>query len=419
VAWSDRTIEEAQRLEETGSTTPANDGPSHHPHTWWRRLRLAVAAGVLGAAVWFMVAQFQELESAARQLTHVRAGWMALAVAAEAGSMLAFALLQRRLLRASGTKVALLPMTAVTLASNAIDATFPGGVAWAAAWLFNQLGRWGVDRFRRVWMFLVAGGVSSFALFIVVGSGVELAGPHGPVASLRWLVFLLALIPVVALVLELFRDTGTVAALRTWAVRHLDRDVPGGRRILRLICSLVERFTAVRLRPLGWIEVLALALANWLLDCVVVVAALEALDVHVPWSAILVIYGLTQISAAFPLTPGGIGVVAGSLGALLSAYGVPTVDALSTVILYRILTFYILVPMGWGVFGILELRARHHPGPLRVQQMTRPLRGKSRPDQLVALSSGASVPDGQGAAPRTELDQHRRPRPAPPPPIGP
>lgn len=354
--------------------------------SWWRRLRFLLALAVLGGAVAFMVLRFQQLESAAGRLTQIQVGWLVVALLAEAGSMVAFACLQRRLLRASGADIPLGRMTALTLASNSINATFPGGVARAAAWLWSQLGRFGVDRFRRVWVFLVAGGVSSFALFLVVGSGVEIAGSDGPVAGFRWLVFLLALIPMGALVLEAFHRTRVVQAMRCWAVNLLSDEVPGGQRVLRGLGSLVERFTAVHLRPLGWLEVLVLALANWLLDCTVVVAALEALHIAVPWSAILVIYGLTQISASFPLTPGGIGVVAGSLGALLHAYGVPTVDALSAVILYRILTFYFLVPLGWGVFGILEFFARQHP------QGARQGAGVRTADPEEALPQGSPAP---------------------------
>ncbi len=327
---------------------------------WWRRAQVGLAIGVLGAAAWFMAAQFRTLEAAAQRLSRLDLRWVAVAVGAEASSMVAFAGLQRRLLRAAGSSVPLSAMTGLTLASNSIDATFPGGVAWAAAWLFSRLGRFGVDRFQRVWVFLVAGGVSSFALFLVVGSGVELAGSQGPVASLRWLVLLLALIPAVAVVLEAYRSSRFVSWLAGAVTKVVRDDVPGGRRLASLVARTFRRFTAVELRPLGWLEVLALGLANWLLDCLVLVACLEALHVSVPWRALLVIYGLTQISAAFPITPGGIGVVAGSLGALLHAYGLSGVEALSVVILYRILTFYVLVPLGWAVFGALELRSRYH-----------------------------------------------------------
>ena len=141
--------------------------------------------------------------------------------------MLTFAMMQRRLLRAGKIHIALSTMTAITLAANALTTTLPGGVAWAATWLFNQLGRRGVDRFVRTWMFLVAGGVSSFALFLVIAVGVETAGSHGPVASLRWLVFLLAIIPLLALLGEELHKKGLLHG-RGQRLLVLVARLPGG-----------------------------------------------------------------------------------------------------------------------------------------------------------------------------------------------
>jgi hypothetical protein len=62
--------------------------------------------------------------------------------------------------------------------------------------------------------------------------------------------------------------------------------------------------------------------------------------------------------AAFPITPGGLVVVEGTLAGLLTAYGVPTEAAFATVILYRIVSFWGLVPLGWGVWVWLDLLQR-------------------------------------------------------------
>lgn len=344
--------------------TGGDDGPGAPPphpvarrHRLLRHLRTGASVGLLAAAVVLITLRFSDVTAATERLAHVRPAWVVVAVVAEGGSMVAFALLQQRLLRAGGVHLGLFSMLAITLAGNALTGTLPGGVGWAAAWQFDQLGRRGVRRFLRVWEFLVAGGVSSFALFVVIAVGVETAGSRGPVSALRWLVFLLALIPLVALVVELLHGTRpvqrTVARLARWA-----GSVPGGRWLLGGARHLASRLTAVRLGPAGWAEVLGLALVNWMLDAAVVVAVMLSLGVGVPWSAILVIYGLTQIAASIPLTPGGIGVVAGSLAALLHAYGVATTGALAVVVLYRLLSFWVLVPVGWAVWGVLEARGR-------------------------------------------------------------
>lgn len=321
---------------------------------WVRRFALLV---LLGAAVWFLAQRGAELRGALHLLA--RADWrlVAIAVLFEAASMVVFARLQRWLLLAGHVRLPLRTMVEITLAGNAVAATLPGGVAWAAAWVFGQLRRRGVDRFLRVWVFLVAGAVSSFALFIVVAVGIEVAGGRGPVSDLRWAALALAAIPVFAVAVALARRWRPVLAAAA-VLGDVVRRLPGGGAVLRTVRSLFERLEAVHLSPLRWAEVLGLALLNWLYDCAVLVCAMLALHVGVPWRGIFVIYGLTQIAAALPITPGGLVVVEGSLAGLLTAYGVHTEAALATVVVYRIVSFWGIVPLGWAVWVALDLRQR-------------------------------------------------------------
>ena len=320
----------------------------------WKRARVVLSVGLLGAAAYFLAGRTSEVSSAWHLLGHLQWQWVGLALLFEAASMVVFARMQRWLLRAGGVTVPLGTMVEITLAGNAMAATLPGGVAWAGAWVFGQLRRRGVSRFLRLWMFLVAGAVSSFALFIVVAAGIELAGGKGPVAGLRWAALALAAIPVLA--------AGALAVRHRALVRHMGRlatDVLSRARsggwLLDHMRRLVGRVDAVRMNRASWAEVLGLALLNWLDDCAVLILCLVAVGATVPWRGIFVVYGLTQIAAVFPITPGGIGVVEGALGALLHAYGVPVDQAVATVIVYRIASFWGLVPIGWGVWVVLDL----------------------------------------------------------------
>ncbi|MGH9017253.1 MAG: lysylphosphatidylglycerol synthase transmembrane domain-containing protein [Acidimicrobiales bacterium] len=323
-----------------------------------------MALSVCGAAVGFLVARAGDFVAAARLVSRVDPGWVGLAVLFEAASMVVFARMQRWLLRAGGVRLPLRVMVEITLAGNALATTLPGGVAWAAVWAFGQLKRRGVDRFLRVWVFFVAGGLSSFALFLVVVLGIEVAGSRGPMADLRWAALVLALLPLTFLSAWLLRRHLPRRRGRNHqspAERGIESRSPVSRWAAApavRIRQLRARIDAVRLRPMGWAEVLGLALLNWLDDCFVVVASIEALHVPVPWRGIFVIYGISQIAAALPITPGGFGVVEGSLAALLTAYGMRTEDALAVVILYRLVSFWGLVPVGWIVFAALDFWPR-------------------------------------------------------------
>jgi uncharacterized protein (TIRG00374 family) len=324
---------------------------------WWRVLRAALSLTMVALAIYFLAARAHEIQDAWGLVRRAQLRWLGAAVLFEAASMVVFARIQRGLLRAGGVQLPLRTMVEITVAGNAVAATLPGGVAWAAAWVFGQLSRRGVDRFLRVWVFLVAGAVSSFALFVVVAVGVWLAGDKGPVAGLRWAVLALAAIPILALVAFPLRNTAPARRARALVVR-VAGSIPGGKLLRHLTHSLFDRLEAVHLSPEGWAEVLGLALLNWLYDCAVLIMSLLALGIAVPWRGIFVIYGVTQIAASLPITPGGLGVVEGSLAAMLHAYGVNTEQAIATVIVYRFVSFWGLVPIGWCFWVVLDMMQR-------------------------------------------------------------
>src|ERR1700733_13358750 len=184
---------------EPGAEPEPGDEDASPAKPWKRRwswIRRGITVALVGAAAWFLAQRGTELRHAVDLLRRVDWRLIGLAILFEAASMVVFARMQRLLVRAGGVNLSLRTMVEITLAGNAIAATLPGGVAWAASWAFGQLRRRGVSRFLRVWVFLVAGALSSFALFVVVAVGIEVAGNRGPVADLRWAAVSLAGIPI-------------------------------------------------------------------------------------------------------------------------------------------------------------------------------------------------------------------------------
>ncbi|MHB1924822.1 MAG: lysylphosphatidylglycerol synthase transmembrane domain-containing protein [Acidimicrobiales bacterium] len=324
--------------------------------SWLKRVVAVVLLGVAGYETYL---RRTEVSQALDMYDRLRLSYLALAIVLEAGSMVVFARLQRWLLQAGGVQIGLGEMVEITLAGNALGTSLPGGAAWAATWAFGQLRRRGADRVLAGWVILVAGALASFALFVLVAVGAWVAGNQGPVAHLRWLAAALAAIPVV--VGAGFLGAGRTGAVRrsiasiwAWARDHLPGAAPAG----RVVGNVHQSLQTVKPGPVGWLEVFGLALANWVDDAACLVACTLALHVHVPWRGLLVIYALTQISASLPITPGGLGVVEGSMAALLVAYGTPGSQALAVVLLYRIVSFWGLVPIGWGTWFWLEAGQR-------------------------------------------------------------
>jgi uncharacterized membrane protein YbhN (UPF0104 family) len=77
---------------------------------------------------------------------------------------------------------------------------------------------------------------------------------------------------------------------------------------------------------------------------------------------------VAQIAENLPITPGGIGVVEGTLSLLLVAYGMPTDTAVAAVLLYRIISFWVLVPVGWLTAGGLVVVQRRRSGETAVAE---------------------------------------------------
>jgi uncharacterized membrane protein YbhN (UPF0104 family) len=317
------------------------------------RLRATVAVALLGAAVFAAVSRSHELREASTLLAHPRWGWLVVAVGLEAASMLFFARIQQRLLRAGDVEIGLGPMVGITLAGNALALSLPGGVAWGAPWVFRRLRRRGADNLLSGWVVLVAGALGSFALFLVVVAGVEIAGGGSLAADARAPLAVLALIPVLVVLGAVLARRWPPARAALRAVSRLNASTTFGRWLNGAVATVAARMSEVRLHPRAWAGIGALAILNWLNDCACLVACVWVVGGSVPWRGVLLAYALSQAAACLPLVPGGLGLVEGSLAVLLMSSGMPATIALASVVLYRIVSFWVVVPAGWGAWGYI------------------------------------------------------------------
>jgi uncharacterized protein (TIRG00374 family) len=61
---------------------------------------------------------------------------------------------------------------------------------------------------------------------------------------------------------------------------------------------------------------------------------------------LIVAYGIANILAVIPLTPGGLGIIEGVLIPTLVGFGVPHNPAILAVLAYRLVNFWIPIPVG-------------------------------------------------------------------------
>jgi uncharacterized membrane protein YbhN (UPF0104 family) len=135
--------------------------------------------------------------------------------------------------------------------------------------------------------------------------------------------------------------------------------VPAGRRMLRArvtptFAQVTPRLVEIAQQPRKMAAAFGGALLLNLSYILCLAACVAAFGDSVPVAKIGVVY-LTGVALGSIIpTPGGLGAVEAALTAGLTAAGVPGGVAVSAVLMFRLLTFWLPVPFGWAAFNYLE-----------------------------------------------------------------
>jgi uncharacterized protein (TIRG00374 family) len=328
----------------------------------WRPALVAVV--VVGGLVLLGVVAGSTLTDSVNILGDLDWKWLPLALVLEAGSMAAFARSQRRLLRAGGTPVHLSSVMAVTYAGNAISVSLPlAGAEVSTAFTYRQFSRHGIDPAVAAWALAVSGIFSSFAFAVVLAGGGLASGSTTA-----------AVLGVSGAVVSVLPAVGVVAALRYPAIRRMlnrllvhllvvlrrvfRRPCLGGELVLE---RFLDRVAGVSLPRLQYAEVFALALWNWVADCLCLAFAIRATGTHIPWQGLFLAYAAGMTAGSIGLTPGGLGIIEAALAAALVAAGIQGHHALAAVLVYRLISFWLVMVAGWAVMALL-LRSERRAG---------------------------------------------------------
>jgi putative heme transporter len=337
------------------------------PHPWRARLGRIwpVAKYVIGlalAALAFeqLIGHKGEITEATVAIEGLHWGWVVLGAAAEAGSFLAFAQVQRRLLRAGKADVGIVPMAAITLAANSITNSLPAGSVIAPVYAFRQYRRQRADEAVAGWAVVATFVAASVTLGVVAAVGASIAGAEGASLDLIGVIVgvLLVSLAMGAVFLQeraLLRAVSATLRL-AWRLTGWPRG-----ELAAHIERIIRRLTVVQLSPGQVVNVLLLGLANWLFDCGCLALSFLAVGASVPWKGLLLAYGAGQLAANLPITPGGLGVVEGSLTIAIVAFDGNNPATVVAVLLYRIISFWLMLPIGWGAWAGLAWRGRRRP----------------------------------------------------------
>jgi len=340
----------------TGSAVPAPPRPVRHRRTRGA-LHLLFGLVVAGVALWAVGGQRGELQGALSYLEDLRWQWVGMAALTELLAIVAFGALQRELLGAGGVRASLADMTAIAFAGNAIQNSLPAGPLWSNVFAFRQFRRRGADDVLAVWTLVATSIASAVSLALVAVLGLVFARNEQVGADLAAVAGgALGLLLLVRYLLRQHHWTLPAAAAVLRLSQRLIHRPRGDSR--QLVNEGWARLTAVAPKPRTWVLAFAFAAANWLWDCLALALCFLAVGETVPWQGLLLAYGAAQLAVNIPITPGGLGVVEGSLTIALVAYGGQREATVAAVVLYRLISFWGLLAVGWASWALLARQTR-------------------------------------------------------------
>jgi uncharacterized protein (TIRG00374 family) len=321
-----------------------------------REIRIILSVGLLVFVFEFLVLpQFAGARRSLHLLSDLNPLLVVLAVACEVAAIYSYVELTRTVLYPySPSRFNTLR---VNLAGLAISHVVPGGTAPAGALSYRIFNELDVPRETNAFGLAVQGSGSAVVLNLLFWCALVISIPlrgFNPAYGFAALagVFLLAAF------------FGTILLL-TRGQRHADnwlralaRHVPAINpdKVSALLEKVAARITLLinNRRTLWW--AFTWAGLNWLFDAACLWVFVWAFGHAISPIDLLVAYGLANILAAIPLTPAGLGVVEATLIPTLVGFGVPHGQAILAVLSYRLVNFWIPIPIGGAAYASLQWR---------------------------------------------------------------
>jgi uncharacterized protein (TIRG00374 family) len=123
---------------------------------------------------------------------------------------------------------------------------------------------------------------------------------------------------------------------------------------LEVLISEISNSRAIfAAQPWKFVRILLLQMLIFVFHALALTALFHSIRIDVPYLSVLAAYGMSLIVSLFTLLPGGGGAVEAALSFSLHLQGVPLQGALSSAILFRLLSFWLMLPVGAVFYRLL------------------------------------------------------------------
>jgi uncharacterized protein (TIRG00374 family) len=109
--------------------------------------------------------------------------------------------------------------------------------------------------------------------------------------------------------------------------------------------------------------VIGLAFLNWLGDAACLALSIRAAGLAIPLRDLLLVWSAGLAASSIGITPGGVGIVEVALVAALAGVGEPTARATVAVLIYRLISLWLMLLAGWIYFIVIRSRRSRRKEP--------------------------------------------------------
>jgi putative heme transporter len=315
-------------------------------------LKLLFAFGVLYFAV---IPQIPGFRDAVERLRNVNPVLLGVGLGLEVAALVCYSLLTRATLGEAGAGLSVARLFRIQMSSKALSSIVPGGSAAGPALAYRLMTLSGVNGPDAGFALATAGVGSAVLLNAVLWFGLIISVPlrgvnrgYGLAAVIGILIMAFA----AALVFALMEGQTRAERVLRWLARkmHLSEDRAGA--AVRQIGGRLEDLVADR-RLLG--RVFMWGMANWLLDAAALWVFLRAYGGSLGIDALMISFGLANIAAVVPITPGGLGIVEGIYIPSLVGFGLTSAQASLGVATYRLAQYFFPIVLGAVLYGSLRV----------------------------------------------------------------
>ncbi|MEZ5296826.1 MAG: lysylphosphatidylglycerol synthase transmembrane domain-containing protein [Ilumatobacteraceae bacterium] len=256
----------------------------------------------------------------------------------------------------------------IQTSTRALSSIVPGGNAASSALGYRLLTLSGVSGPDAGFALATVGLGSAVVLNLILWCGlvvsIAIRGVN-PIYASAALAGVIVMGLAATLVFGLMEGQGRSERAVRWIARKVHVDEDKSAAVLHRVAERLDQLISDR-QLLG--RVVFWAALNWIFDMAALWVFLRAFNTTMPLDAIIVSFGIANVLAAIPITPGGLGYVDASYVALLVGFGATRSRATLGVAAYRFAQFFFPILLG----GVMYLTLR--VGPWSIERRDRLIR---------------------------------------------